>query len=103
MSIAKTTSKKIGAMICSMKFLSPEVALYLNKSTIWSCMECCCHAWRDFSVAISRCYKNVCVNVFFPHTVRLWNSLPKENFPLTYYLNGAKSSINRHLVTVGSF
>ena len=33
-SIAKTTSKKIGASICSMKFLSPEVALYLYKSTI---------------------------------------------------------------------
>ena len=28
-SIAKTTSKKIGALIRSMKFLSPEVALYL--------------------------------------------------------------------------
>ena len=27
-SIAKTASKKIGALICSMKFLSPEVALY---------------------------------------------------------------------------
>ena len=26
-SIAKTASKKIGALICSMKFLSPEVAL----------------------------------------------------------------------------
>ena len=26
------------------KFLSPEVALYLYKSTIWSCMEYCCHA-----------------------------------------------------------
>ena len=33
-SIAKTASKKIGALICSMKFLSPEVALYLYKSTI---------------------------------------------------------------------
>ena len=31
-SIAKTASKKIGALICSMKFLSPEVALYLYKS-----------------------------------------------------------------------
>ena len=28
-SIAKTASRKIGALICSMKFLSPEVALYL--------------------------------------------------------------------------
>ena len=33
-SIAKTASKKIGALICSMKFLSPEVALYFYKSTI---------------------------------------------------------------------
>ena len=28
-SIAKTASKKIGALICSMKFLSPEVAVSL--------------------------------------------------------------------------
>ena len=33
-SIAKTTSKKIGPFIQPMKFLSPEVALYLCKSTI---------------------------------------------------------------------
>ena len=33
-SVAKTASKKIGALIHSMKFLSPEVALYLYKSTI---------------------------------------------------------------------
>ena len=29
----------------SMKFLSPEVALYLYKSTIRPCMEYCCHVW----------------------------------------------------------
>ena len=33
-SIAKTASKRIGSFICSMKFLSPEVVLYLYKSTI---------------------------------------------------------------------
>ena len=44
-SIAKTASKKIGALIRSMKFLSPEVALYLYKSTIHACTEYCCHAW----------------------------------------------------------
>ena len=38
-SIAKTVSKKIGALIGSMKFLSPEVALHLYKSTIRPCME----------------------------------------------------------------
>ena len=44
-SIAKTASKKIGALIHSMKFLSAEVALYLYKSAIRPCMEYCCHAW----------------------------------------------------------
>ena len=44
-SIAKTASKKIGALIRSMKFLSLEVALYLYKSTIHQCMEYCCHVW----------------------------------------------------------
>ena len=43
--IAETASKKIGALICSMKFLSPEVALHLYKSTSYPCMEYCCHAW----------------------------------------------------------
>ena len=43
--IAKTASKKIGALIRSMKFLSPEVALYTYKSTILPCMEYFCHVW----------------------------------------------------------
>ena len=42
-SIAKTSSKKIAALIHSIRFLSPEVALYLYKSTIWPCVEHCCH------------------------------------------------------------
>ena len=44
-SIAKTASKKIGALICSMNFLSPAVGLYLYKSTIHPCMEYCCQVW----------------------------------------------------------
>ena len=42
-SIAETASKKIGALIHSMKFFTPEVALYLYKSTISQCMEYCCY------------------------------------------------------------
>ena len=179
-SIAKTASKEIRALIRSMKFLSPEVALYLYKSTIHACMEYCCHVWagapscclelleklqkqicrivdpslaasleplahhrnvaslshyyryyfgrcsselaqlvlvpfsrgrstrysdrlHDFSVTIPRCYKDVYVNSFFPHTTKLWNSLPIECSPLTCDLSGFKSRINRHLLTVGSF
>ena len=44
-SIAKTASKKIGALIRSMKFFSPGVALYLCKSKIHPCMEYCGHVW----------------------------------------------------------
>ena len=44
-SIAKTGSQKIGALIRSMKFLSPDVVLYLYKSTKRSCMKYCCHVW----------------------------------------------------------
>ena len=167
-STAKTPSKKIGALIRSMKFLSPEVALYLYKSTIRPCMKYFFHIlagvlqlcrvlspslatfleplahrpnmaslslfyryyfgrcsselaqliplrfsqWRstcyserlhDFSVTISRCYKDVYDNSFFPRTAKLWNSLSIECFPLTYDLSGFKSRINRHLLTVGSF
>ena len=35
-----------------MKFFSPEVALYLYKSTIWPCMEYCCHV----SAGVPSCY-----------------------------------------------
>ena len=58
---------------------------------------------HDFSVTIPRCYKDVYVNNFFPHTARLYNSLSIEFFPLTYDLNGFKSRINRHLLTVRFF
>ena len=51
-SIAKTAFKKIGALIRTMKFLSPKVALYLYKSTIHSCMEYSCH----ISAGAPSCY-----------------------------------------------
>ena len=56
-----------------------------------------------FSVTIPRCYKDVYVNSFSPHTARLWNSLPLECFPLTCDLSDFKCRINRRLLTVGSF
>ena len=44
-SIAKTGSQKNEALIRFMKFLSPDVVLYLYKSTKCSCMKYCCHVW----------------------------------------------------------
>ena len=49
-SMAETASKKIGSLIRSMQFLSPEVAFYLYKSTIRPCMEYCSHVWAGVLV-----------------------------------------------------
>ena len=45
--ILDIASKKIEALIRSMKFLSPEFPLYLYKSTIRPCIEYCCHVWAS--------------------------------------------------------
>ena len=44
-----------------------------------------------------KCYKNVDVNSFFPHTTTL------ECLPLNYDLHGSKSRINRHLLNICFF
>ena len=66
-SIAKTASKKIETLIRSMKFLSPEVVLYLSKSTIRPCMEYCCHVWAGapncYLELLDKLQKRICRNV----------------------------------------
>ena len=66
-SIAKTASRKIRAVICSMKFLFPEVTLYLYKSTIQPCMEYCCHAWAGAPICylelLDKLQKRICRTV----------------------------------------
>ena len=44
-SAAKTAPKKIGALICSIKFPSVKVALYPYKFTIWPYIDYCSHGW----------------------------------------------------------
>ena len=90
---------KLQKWIC--KTLGPSLAVSFEPlAHHWN--TCYSDRLHDFSVAIPRCYKDVYVNSFFPCTARLWNSLPIEWFPLTYNLNGSKSRINRHLLTVSS-
>ena len=66
-SLAKTASKKIRALIRSMKFLPPEVAPYLYKSTIWPCMEYCCHIWAGapncYLELLDKLQKRICGTV----------------------------------------
>ena len=66
-SIAKTASKKIEFLIRSMKFISPEVALYLYKSTIRPCMEYCCHVWAGapscYLELLDKLQKRICRTV----------------------------------------
>ena len=66
-SIAKTASKKIEALVESMKFLSPEVALYLYKSTMHPCMEYCYHVWAGapncYLELLDKLQKQICRTV----------------------------------------
>ena len=82
---------------------SSELAQLVLLSYSWGRPTCYSDRLHEFSVTIPRCYKDIYVNNFFPHTARHWNSLPVEGFPLTYALNSCKSRIKRHLLTVGFF
>ena len=53
-SIGKTASKKVGALIRCMKFF-PVVAVYLCKSTILPRMEYCCYVWAGVLAATWNC------------------------------------------------
>ena len=88
-SIAKTASKKIGALIRFMKFLSPEVALYLYKSSIRPCMEYCCLVWAGapscYLDLLDKLQKQIC-RIVGP-------SLAASVEPLAHYRNVASSSL----------
>ena len=66
-SIAKTASKKIGALIRYMKFFSPEVALHLYKSAIRPCMEYWCQVWVNapscYLELLDKLQKRICKTV----------------------------------------
>ena len=88
-SIAKTVSKKFGALIRSMKFLSPEVALYLYQSTIWPCMEHCCHAWAGAPI----CYVELLHNLRKQIHKTVGPSIAAPHEPLAHCQNVASISL----------
>ena len=72
-----------------MKFLSTEVALYLYKSTIPPCMECCCHVWAGipncYLELLNKLQKRICRTV--------GHSLAASLKPLAYRQNVASLSL----------
>ena len=66
-SLAKTASSKIGALIRSINFFSSEVVLYLYKSMIWPCMDYCCHVWNGarscYLELLDKIQKGICRTV----------------------------------------
>ena len=92
-SIAKTSYKKIGTLICSMKFLSPEVVLYPYKSAIRPCMENCCRVWARacscYLKLLDKLQKQICRTV--------GPSLTASLEPLTYCLFYMYYFVDLHL------
>ena len=88
-SIAKTASKKIGALIRSMKFLSPEVVLHLYKCTIHPCMEYCCHVWAG----ILSCYLELLDKLQKRICRTIGPSLATSLEPLAHHRNMASFSL----------
>ena len=88
-SITKTATKKIGALICSMKFFSTEVDLHLYKSTIWPCTEYCCQVWAGapscYLELLDKLQKRMCRTV--------GPSLAASLEPLAHRQNVASSSL----------
>ena len=86
--IAITVSKKIGALIRSMKFLSPEVALYLYKSSMRPCMEYCCHIWAGatscYLELLDKLQKRICRTVGTSPAASLEPLFHRRNLPLSH-------------------
>ena len=72
-SIAKSASKKIGALIRSLKFLPPEVTLYHYKPTIQPCMEYCCHVWAGALSCHLELLNKLQKQTVGPLLLTLWN------------------------------
>ena len=88
-SVAKSAAKKIRALICSMMFLSPDVALYFYESTIRPCMEYCCHVWTGARSSYLLPLYNLCftvesLSIFYRYYFGSCSSKLAQLVPLPY-------------------
>ena len=97
-SINKTASYKIGALICSVKFLSPRVALYLFISTIQPCT--CCHVWTGAAI----CYLELLYKLQKEICRTVGPSLAASLEPLVHHWNVPSQVFSIQIILVyGSF
>ena len=96
-SIAKTASKKIGALIHSIKFVFPEVALYLYNFTMRPCMEYCCHIWAGnpgcYSELLDKLQKRKCRTIDSSLAASLEPWLIIEMWPAQVFSVGVTSEM----------
>ena len=109
-SIAKTASKKIGALIRSMKFLS----LYLYKSTIRTYMEYCCHVWAGapscYLELLEKLQKRIChrrnvasLSLFYWYYFGRCSSEPAQLVPLPFLEVGLLVSLIDSMIFLSPF
>ena len=73
-----------------MKFLSPEIALYLYESTICPCMEYCCDVWAG----TSSCYLELLDKLQKQICMTAGPSLAASLEPLAHHQNVASISLS---------
>ena len=94
---SKTSSKNTEALLRSMKFLFPDVAFYLYKSTIQSFMEYCCYIWAGaFSCyldMLDKLQKWICETAVYSLTTFLKPLLYFENLSSLSFLRWPRQAI----------
>ena len=73
-------------LICSIKFLSPELVLYPYKSTIQPCMEYCWHVWACVHSSYLELFNKLQKQIFGP-------SLTASLGPIAHRRNVASLSV----------
>ena len=90
-----------------MKFLSPEVALYLYKATIRPCMEYCCHVWSgapsSYLELLGKLQKSICRTLLVLHLLPLLNSWLIVKMYSTYIFSIRITLVDIHLNRLNRF
>ena len=100
--LLKLPPRKLEPWFILMKFLSPEVAWYLYKSAISSCMEYCCHVWAGAPICylelLDKLQKQLC-RIAVPSLATFLEPLAHHQYVASlsllyrYYFGGCSSEL----------